>query len=221
MEINDYHILMGNVRGHVYDAMRLKNEFQDLVVTCNKRFQQRIISPYSITLGDEFQGVADSRKSMIETIFYLEEESLNRQLKIEIRYVGLEGKIETPINSINAHGMIGEGLRTGREQLGDKGRGKPRFKIVLRDLQSANEINQLFFVVDGIRSRWNVNDGPLIVEMINHQHDAEVGNIFNKTRSQIWKRRKTLQIQEYCILKSLIIDKASATQVISDSTNSI
>ncbi len=207
MGINDYHILMGDIKGRLYDAEHLNIEFQDLIATCNRRFEQRIMSPYSATLGDEFQGVADSIKSMLESIFYLEEESLNRQLKYKIRYVGLEGKIVTPLNSNIAHGMMGEGLTAARKKLNDNGRGKPRIQIVLRDQQMADELNQLFFVLDGIKSHWNVHDGPLIVEMINHQQDAAVGEIFNKTRSQIWKRRKTLLIQEYCILKNLILDK--------------
>ena len=209
MESNYHHILAGYVETQNMDALQLKHQFQDLLATCNGRFQERLLSPYSISTGNEFIGVAETPKSMLETVFYLEEESLNRQAKYQIRYVGLEGTIDTPINGKSAHGMIGEGLTEARERLVIKSRAKPRVQFYSRNYQTTKLIQNLFIVIAGIMSRWKSKDGPLIVEMINHKRDSIVGDIFKKSRSQIWKRRHNLQIHEYCIIKELILESAS------------
>lgn len=208
MESNYHHILAGYVETQNLDVVELKQAFQDLIATCNLRFQQRLLSPYTISTGNEFIGVADSQKSLLETVFYLEEESLNRQVPFRVRYVALEGTIDTPINSKTAHGMIGVGLKEARDRLVIKSRGKPRIQFYLRDYHTINNIQKLFIVIDGIVSRWKKKDGPLIIEMINHKRDSIVGDIFNKSRSQIWKRRGNLQITEYCIIKDLILEHA-------------
>ncbi len=206
MEPTDYHILAGYVKAQNLDAEQLKQQFRNLIATCNQRFKTRILSKFSISPGSEFIGVTDSQKTLLETIFYLEEEALNRQLKFTIKYVGLEGKIETSVNQESVHEMIGEGLTDARALLDRKSRGKPRIQVHFRNTAATEYIKQLLIVLSSIKSRWNTKDGQLIVELINHSSDAIVGDIFKKTRSQIWKRRKSLQVQEYCIIKQLILE---------------
>ena len=205
----DQYILMGDIiKSRDFDSTMLRDEFQKLVQSCNQALDERIASPYTITLGDEFQGIATSLGGLLEAIFYLEEHSLEWELPFKQRYVGAEGKIDTPINPEIAYGMMGDGLAFARERLSAKSRGKPRFQIVLRDSRLAQEINRLFIVYDGIVSAWNRDDGSLIVELINNDSNEEAGRKFGKNRSQIWKRRKSLQIQEYNIVKALIMQKA-------------
>lgn len=219
MNSNIYHILTGQANAQKGDADLLKQQFQDLINTCNDRFRKKILSPYSISLGNEFIGVADSQKSMLETIFYLDEESLNRRHKFQVNYVALEGSIDTPINKVSTHGMIGEGLTVARSMLAHKSRAKLHFQLRLTNDDKTNSINKLLTVLDGIKSKWNVKDGPLIVEMVNHERDSVVSDIFKKNRSQIWKRRKSLLINEYCIIKDFILDLATGVTDRTESQN--
>ncbi len=206
---SDQYILMGDiVKSRDFESVMLRSEFQKLIQSCNRVLDERIASPYTITLGDEFQGIATSLGSLLEAIFYLEESSL--ELPFKLRYAGSAGRIDTPINEKIAYGMMGDGLTSTRERLSDKGRGKPRIQVDLRDSRLSQEINQLFMVYDGIVSAWNRDYASLIVALINNDNNEEVGSKFGKNRSQIWKRRKTLQIQEYNIVKALIIQKAES-----------
>lgn len=204
------YILMGDIVGSsTYKASKLRREFMQIVSSCNKTLEGEILSPYTITLGDEFQGVARSLRGLLDAVFYLEEISLLKRLKFKMRYVGLYSKIDTPIDRIKAHGMMGSGLTQARGMLtAAKRRGKPRFQFELPDNQMTKELNLLFLVIDGIIAKWDSDDGPLILDMITNNNNVEVGKRHKKNRTQIWKRRKNMLIEEFRALKEVVFDLA-------------
>ena len=203
------YILMGDIIGSSkYDARKLRNDFIGVVSSCNEELGQDIISPYTVTLGDEFQGIATSLDAVVKTIFYMEETILRRRLTFKIRYVTVYGAIDTPINLLKAHTMMGAGLTKARKILTDKRRGLPRFRFDLADAYTMNQLNRLFLVLDGLTSRWDIGDGILILDMIANTHNEEVGVAHGKNRTQIWKRRKNLLIEEYRALKDALIELA-------------
>jgi len=191
-----------------YKVSKLRREFIQIVSSCNKTLEGEILSPYTVTLGDEFQGVARSLKGLFDAVFYLEEISLLKRLKFKMRYVGLYGEIDTPINRMKAHGMMGAGLTRAREMLTAKRRRKSRFQFELPDAQMTKELNLLFLVIDGIIAKWNPDDGPLILDMISNNNNVEVGKKHEKNRTQIWKRRKNMLIEEFRALKEVVLDLA-------------
>lgn len=199
-------ILMGDIVGSsTYKASKLRREFMQIVSSCNKTLEREILSPYTVTLGDEFQGVARSLRGLFDSVFYLEQISLLKRLKFKMRYIGLYGEIDTPINRMKAHGMMGAGLTRAREILTAKRRGKPRFQFELPDAQMTKELNLLFLVIDGIIAKWDPDDGPLILDMIANNNNVEVGKKHKKNRTQIWKRRKNMLIEEFRALKEVIL----------------
>ncbi len=201
------HILMGDVIGSSkHDARQLRKVFMGLVSSCNKSLKHDIISPYTVTLGDEFQGIATSLHAVIEAIFYMEETILRKGLAFKIRYVTVYGAIDTPINQLKAHTMMGGGLTKARKILTDKSRGEPRFRFDLPDAYTMNQLNRLFLILDGLTGRWDTGDGPLIFDMLANPHNEEVGAMHGKNRTQIWKRRRHLLIEEYRALKEAIME---------------
>ncbi|MEJ2157725.1 MAG: SatD family protein [Desulfobacteraceae bacterium] len=201
------HILMGDVIGSSkQDVRQLRKAFMGLVSLCNQELGHDIISPYTVTLGDEFQGVAATLTAMIKAIFFMEETILRKELAFKIRYVGVHGAIDTPINRLKAHTMMGAGLTKAREILTDKRRGEPRFRFDLADTYTMNQLNRLFLVFDGLTGRWDPKDGLLITDMVANPHNEEVGVKHGKNRTQIWKRRKHLLIEEYRALKDAIVE---------------
>jgi hypothetical protein len=201
------HILMGDIIGSSkHDARQLRNEFMGLVSLCNENLEHNIISPYTVTLGDEFQGIATSLHAVIEAIFYMEETILRRGLAFKIRYVAVHGAIDTPINQLKAHTMMGAGLTKARKILTDKRRGEPRFRFDLTDAYTMNQLNRLFLVLGGLTDRWDTGDGLLIFDMLASPHNEEVGFMHGKNRTQIWKRRRHLLIEEYRALKEVIME---------------
>lgn len=202
-----YYILMGDVIGSSdYNPSELGKSLKSLVKYINESLEEKTLSPYTVTLGDEFQGVTKSLKSGIETLFYFEELRLEQQHEFKLHYVLHHGKIETEINPETSYGMLGEGLTQAREKLTSKKRDRKRFNISLRSDEQSMQLDRLFEVLDGITERWKVDDFPLILDMIRNQNDQEVGEKHEKDRSQIYRRRKTLMIKEYTVLKEFIIN---------------
>jgi len=207
--MSQHYILMGDIiRSHTYNAHILRHEFMELVSSCNQEFERDILSPYTVTLGDEFQGVSRSLLSLLNSIFYLEETALQRKLKFRMRLVAVYGLIDTPINEMKAHGMMGEGLTRARMILTDKRRSTTRFRFELNDADMTKQLNRLFLVIDGLILRWKPDEGPLILDMVNNTNNENVGNKYKKNRTQIWKRRKHLLIDEYRALKETVLELA-------------
>ena len=203
------YILMGDIIGSSkYDAQKLRNDFMGVVSSGNEELKQNIISPYTVTLGDEFQGVATSLEAVVKTIFHMEETILRRRLSFKIRYAAVFGAIDTPINQLKAHTMMGSGLTAARKILTDKRRGLPRFRFDLADTYTMNQISRLFLVIDGLTSRWDTGDGLLILDMLANTCNREVGAAHGKNRTQIWKRRRNLLIEEYRALKDALLELA-------------
>lgn len=202
-------ILMGDViKSREQDPPELVESFKALIASCNLDLKQQILSPYTITLGDEFQGVASSLRGLLDSIFYLEEARIKQCYSFKIRFVAHDGEIATPLNTEVAWAMLGPGLTRARELLSVKRRSRPRFVFDLSDGRHEQELNRLFRVLDGITERWNVADYPLINSMLSDASDGEVGAIHSKNRSQIWKRRRHLFTEEYKLLKAVICDSA-------------
>lgn len=212
--MSDFHIVMADiVKSRSYNGDVLIDSFSRLVHRCNEMYENEMLSPYTITLGDEFQGVVRSLKAAIETIFFLEETLLVEDLSFQLRYVVVFDKIETPINREIAHGMTGPGLALAREMLTKKQRGKSRFQFKL-SYGHDFELNMLFRLVESLVSCWNKKDYKLIKEMLCNDDDQSVAEKFTKNRSQVWKRRKSLRIDEYDILKKLIYNQIQTLEAL-------
>lgn len=202
-----YFILMGDIIGsHKYKGEMLSQDFRSLVNYCNNYFSSDILSPYTITLGDEFQGVAKSLTSALKSIFYFEETILKREYIFKVRYVLHYGDIETQINKQIAHGMMGKGLATTRKILSHKGRERQKFYFDLTEKLLNDQLNRLFSIIESFSGKWQKKDYLLISDMLSNDSNKDVGAKHGKNRSQIWKRRKHLYIEEYKTVKAIIFD---------------
>lgn len=90
--------------------------FNKAVAGANKKFAP--VSPLTITLGDEFQGLASTLASAWEIVTTLRLRLLQDGLRC--RFVVGFARIETPINPERAWNMMGPGLAQARERLNRK-----------------------------------------------------------------------------------------------------
>lgn len=188
-----------------YESRTLHKELKEVTASCNSDLKNEILSPYTITLGDEFQGIAKSLESAIKTLFYFEEAFLKKEYHFKLHYVLHYGEIETEVNKEIAYEMMGPGLTKARELLTNKKRTRKRFEFELGDKTSTLQFTRLFEVLDTIILSWKQEDYALIIDMINNDNNAEVGKKHDKNRDQIWKRRKNLMINEYNQLKKFTL----------------
>ena len=154
--------------------------------------------------SDEFQGVTASLRGAVDSILFLEDRILTVHPVFSLRYVVVYGEIDTPINSAIAHGMVGSGLASAREMLTRKRRGRHRFQMDLAGRAYTEELRMVFRLLELLSGHWKAKDYTLIQELLRNSDDKTIASRFGKTTSQIWKRRKTLQIEEYLIAKELL-----------------
>ncbi|KMY66744.1 hypothetical protein AAU61_14940 [Desulfocarbo indianensis] len=202
---------MGDVvRSRQQPGAAFMRQFKNLVAGCNETLSQDLLSPLTITLGDEFQGIARSLPAALDAILWLEEKILESRLKFKLRYVVHHGRIDTPINRAIAYEMVGPGLTAARELLTGKKRGRPRARVDLpaRD-KLARQLNRLLAVLLSLKDDWKVKDYGLVLDMLGQENDSEVARLHAKDRSQIWRRRKTLHVEDYRTLKAAILEMAA------------
>lgn len=187
------------------DQNQLMIDFKNLVNEINKSYKNEICSPLTITLGDEFQGVLKNLVNSVKIILDLEESIIRKKLNFQLRYVLNQGKIETPINSEIAYEMLGEGLTEARSKLNDLKNEKFRFKISVENELQNEILNNAFKIFESITKKWDIEkDYELVYNFIELCDYKLIAKKMNKTRSQIWKREKTLNIEAYNSVKSII-----------------
>jgi hypothetical protein len=90
-----------------------QNEFQDLISELNLEHKDKIVSPLTITLGDEFQGLLKDSKNLFLLVHKIQSSFKN----ITFRFALSVGNISTKINRDSAIGMDGTGFHYARDAM--------------------------------------------------------------------------------------------------------
>lgn len=113
-------VLMGDLIGseRARSVTAVHRAFNKAIDTANKSYTERIASPLTITLGDEFQGLL----STLTHAWGVASELRLRLLvaNVSCRFVIGTAQLETPLNPKEAWNMMGDGLAEARDKLNDK-----------------------------------------------------------------------------------------------------
>ena len=201
-----YYILMSDIIGSGEKPQkRLMEDFKKLINEMNVSFQSDILSPLTITLGDEFQGIIKDLSKSVEIILSLEERIIHKGLNFKLRYILHQGEIETPINHKIAHEMLGPGLTEARFKLNDLKNEKNRFTFSIDDKPQNEILTDAFRIFDHITAKWDVGkDYKIVSNFILFSDYKIVSDKLNRNRSLLWKREKTLNMQSYISIKNII-----------------
>ena len=199
-------VLMADIVGsRDVDQRLLMKDFKEVLSYVNKSNKKDFLSPMAITLGDEFQSVARDLPAALNIILKIEETIVIKEKEFRLRYVLVEGKIETRLNRKIAYGMLGSGLTLAREQLTTLKGTKGRFYFRLRDKKKTDALNRAFFVLQGFIDKWRIKmDYYIVAEFFKTKDYKQVAEDLDKEPSLIWKRKKSLNLEEYFALKEVI-----------------
>jgi len=202
---NDQIILMADIiSSRNADQRLLMEDFKAAVREINASKKEIFLSPLTITLGDEFQGITKGLKEAISIILNFEEKIISTKNPFKLRYVVVEGAIETPINKEIAYGMMGDGLTRARNNIENLKKSYYRFYFNLKDKQKQNAINNLFIALQDIIDNWNPErDYYLVSTFLQYKNYKQVAEVLNKERSLMWKRNKSLKLDIYQALKEV------------------
>ncbi len=198
--------IIGSSKRH---AKSLMNDFKSSVTYINRIDRDLILSPITITLGDEFQGVVKSPRAALQIIFDLEKHLMTLKNPFKLRYVIHEGEIQTKLNRDKAYEMLGPGLTAARKQLTDMKSSKSRFKVSLYDKELAEKLSLMLIVLQGIIDQWTPTQQKVVATFLELEDYKKVAERLNKDSTAIWRRKKSLMINEFNSLKRLILKTAN------------
>ena len=124
------HVIMGDVTSsRDFSARAVQDYLQNAVDHANSGKPSDILSPLTVTLGDEFQGIVRDFRTLCELVFRLQLWRLEQHVPFELHYSLVRGELETDINPDIAHGMLGQALSRARQLVSSKGRSRPRYNV--------------------------------------------------------------------------------------------
>jgi hypothetical protein len=188
-------------------ASQVAGTLQELCPYLNNYAPDSIFSPLTITLGDEFQGVVDSKKAGTELIIKSERWLLVHQASFRLRYVLWYGPIDMPINTQIAYGMLGQGLTTAREML-LKMKKQKKNRFYIGNEQPDEVLNRLFFLHHSITAKWKRRDYELAGTLLQTGDYKETAMLLEKDISLVWRRKNWLGIEQLSTVEWLILHES-------------
>jgi hypothetical protein len=206
MRKKDFIIVMADIiDSRNMQQNKLMKSFKKITDEINYEKKDILLSPITITLGDEFQCIVKSVEAGIELMLAIDEKKLYEMADFKLRYVLVEGGIETPINHDIAYGMLGEGLTMAREKLVEYKNSYHRYSIQLNNVSKSEALANSLIVYQNITDTWKMEkDYHLISRFLDLKDYKLVADEMGKTRSQIWKREKSLNLEAYFSIKQVI-----------------
>ena len=173
----------------------LHERFNDAINQQNLLRKDSLASPLTITLGDEFQGLAKSLQSGLQIARALRFQLLADS--IECRFaIGL-AELRTPINADRAWNMMGPGLARTRSKLNEK-RTQSLYRFAVTDdpvMETALEA--LGAGVTTIERRWTEQQREDITALIAGASPADVARQRNVSVHSIYKVRASGDYDTY------------------------
>ena len=121
--------------------------FHETMAMLNTRYASAITSPFTVTLGDEFQALLHTASPLFEIV-----DDLQRHLSPHQFVLGLGvGPVETEIYTYTAVGMDGPCFRLARENVEKCKRKPPRLRVSVHQF-NADVVNALFHFLEDTRA---------------------------------------------------------------------
>lgn len=184
------------------EGKSLMSSFRALIDAINESYAHCIESPLTITLGDEFQGVVSSAGCGLDVMIGIEETILEREYDFKLRYVLNEGEIETEINKEQAYAMLGPGLTEARQQLNTMKKDNGRFLLSLSN--NSDRMNKMMKLYQHFVDSWHPKDRSTVAGFLEGLDYRELAKKQHKDESTLWRRRKSLSIDEYLTCRELV-----------------
>ncbi len=200
-------ILMADIVGSSKrKGKALMADFKVAVAWINKMDRHHIASPLTITLGDEFQAVVKNADGALQIIFDLEQYLMRLKNPFKLRFIIHEGEIETRLNRKIAYEMLGPGLTQARDGLVALKSSRSRFKINLKDEAVSAKLTLGMIIYQGIVDRWTPAQQKVVSAFWEELSDyKKVAKKLKRDPTVMWKRKRSLMIDEINSLKKLIL----------------
>jgi hypothetical protein len=186
----------------------LHNNFNKAVNAQNKAYAKKLISPLTITLGDEFQGLTQKLTHASSIV-----RDMRLQLMedaIDCRFVIGLVELKTKINKNNAWNMMGAGLARAREKLNEK-KSNTLYRFAIEHNRiTETTLDALGAGITLIERNWTEQQRQDISALISGASPAELAHRRNVTVHSIYKVRGSGNFETYLVQWSAICEILAA-----------
>ena len=211
-EINPtrYLVVIGDVIGsrQIQDRSRLQQRLGQVLDELNRR-RDAPLSPYTITLGDEFQAVYRQPESLFPHAFSVMEQVHPHRIRFSC---GL-GPIATEINRDQALGMDGEAFYRAREGMEWIKGQRADYRFILRGLpepQEADLLNHTLFLISNQLNSWKLNRIAVLRRRLESQPVKEIAEALKISETAVYRNIYDGSLREIIRIFGLITDKLTA-----------
>ena len=176
--------------------------FNDLNTTDN---ENHLVSPYTITLGDEFQAVYEKADHLFLDSIRILEETIPQKIRFSF---GI-GEISTELNRRQSIGMDGSAFylaREGIEKLKET-RGSYKFNIYgLEDPKLQKLYNNILMIFSNLLEGWNSNRYYILRSTIAGKAVKEIARDLSITEAAVYKNISDGNIREMMAILEIMIN---------------
>ena len=191
-----YTAIIGDIKGSkkLKDRWEVQMKLRTVLEEINDAYREDIASVFSITLGDEFQGLLKSPCYALKIVKYIQMKMYPTKFRIGI---GL-GDISTDIIPISAFGADGPAYYAAREMIDNIHDNENKNKMVESDIQLAlyneysfeiEQINTMLALIKEIEDKWKPEQRLTIWDMIeNGGSQQDCAERMKTTQSTVGRR---------------------------------
>lgn len=218
MEYIGEHNLFIAVIGDIKESKKLKNrnevqvKLRNTLQQLNEQYKDEIAAKFMITLGDEFQGLLQVGKHVVDMIELIQSEMYPVKLRFGIGV----GQITTEINPEMAIGADGPGYYMAREAIETLKKNEQKNKMqtanVRIEMENDNQgvcnmLNTIFSLLTVIQNNWTERQREIIVDYEVHQgSQAECAMRLNITQSTVQRGLASANYYAYKDAKNTVMD---------------
>lgn len=203
--LDKYVAIIGDIvdSKQIKDRKVIQQKFKNVLADINTKYSEDIASKFTITLGDEFQGLLKSRNNIMNIICEVE----MAMTPIELRFgIGI-GEISTDINFDNSLEIDGPAYHRARKMI--KEIESKRFQYTERDsnimicseennIEIDELLNSILSVCTALKSKWTDRQKEIIYAYIsNDKNQYKAAHILNIGQSSVNKALSNARFYSY------------------------
>ena len=176
-------VLIGDIIAskEITDRLNFQKKFTEVLVKPNKAYYNSMISPLTLTIGDEFQTVLWEATNLFNIINLIERDIP----EISLRYgIGL-GNIDTEINSQSAIGMDGPAFHFARTAVEAARKERKRFHFYCEDQLLQERINVMLGWIDITLKKWTQQRKEIFYQYLENKTQREIAKNLGITQPAV------------------------------------
>ena len=176
--------LIGDIRRSrdLDDRGEVQRRLQACLTDLNRQYNDVLISPLTITLGDEFQALLRNADEIWKIVFKIESQMYPTLIRFGIGV----GDISTDINTDSAIGMDGPAFYNARHAMQEIKKNEDCYKI--KGLEKDEELtNNMLAIISDNKKKWEGNRIKIFHDVLGHKKVNAIAHNIGISQTAVYK----------------------------------